>query len=80
MCHPCPCCAYITLDEVAGWEICPVCFWEDDGHSDDTAGEPSGPNDGLSLTAARDNFAKVGVCDVRFLSNVRAPRPDEIPD
>ena len=27
---PCPCCGYHTLAEERRWEICPICFWEDD--------------------------------------------------
>lgn len=26
----CLCCGYRTLDERGGFDICPVCFWEDD--------------------------------------------------
>jgi hypothetical protein len=26
----CPCCGYYTLDGRGGYDICPVCFWEDD--------------------------------------------------
>ena len=31
--YPCPCCGYLTLGDEhrGGYEICPVCFWEDDG-------------------------------------------------
>lgn len=29
--HRCPCCGFLTLDERGTFEICPVCFWEDDG-------------------------------------------------
>ncbi|MFG1660373.1 CPCC family cysteine-rich protein [Micromonospora chersina] len=32
--YACPCCGYLTLDERGGSEICPVCFWEDDGRRD----------------------------------------------
>lgn len=30
--YTCPCCGYKTLEEeVRGsYEICPICFWEDD--------------------------------------------------
>ncbi len=30
---PCPCCRYETLTEHATFEMCPVCWWEDDGQS-----------------------------------------------
>lgn len=29
--EPCPCCGYMTLDRRGAYDICPVCFWEDDG-------------------------------------------------
>lgn len=28
----CPCCGYLTLVERGGYDICPVCFWEDDAY------------------------------------------------
>lgn len=28
----CPCCGYLTLDERGGYDICPVCYWEDDAY------------------------------------------------
>ena len=28
---PCPCCGYMVFEEPPGsYEICPICFWEDD--------------------------------------------------
>jgi hypothetical protein len=32
--YPCPCCGFVTLGERSAFEICPVCFWEDDGQDD----------------------------------------------
>lgn len=30
--YPCPCCGHRVLSAMPGsYEICPVCFWEDDG-------------------------------------------------
>lgn len=37
--HICPCCAYETLAEKSGFEICPVCFWENDGQDDTNVDE-----------------------------------------
>jgi hypothetical protein len=28
--HKCPCCGYHTLKAKGKYDICPVCFWEDD--------------------------------------------------
>jgi hypothetical protein len=46
-----------TLDERSGYEICPICFWEDDGQdSDDADIVRGGPNSNYSLTEARSDF------------------------
>src|SRR5689334_2039787 len=53
----CPCCGYRTLADHAGFEICILCWWEDDGQSDLDADQVrGGPNGDQSLTAARANF------------------------
>jgi len=77
----CPCCRCKTLDERGSFEICAVCFWEDDGQDDDDADVVrGGPNGGLSLTQARANYRAMGACDERSKQFVRAPRPEELPD
>jgi hypothetical protein len=74
----CPCCGYKTLDERGGFDICEVCFWEDDGQDDHDAGIiRGGPNGSLSLTQARANYKKFGACDERSIQSVRAPKPEE---
>ncbi|WFE29842.1 CPCC family cysteine-rich protein [Solwaraspora sp. WMMD791] len=78
--HACPCCGYLTLAERGSYEICPVCFWEDDGQDEhDAARVRGGPNRGLSLLDARKNFATIGASDPRDLKHVRPPRPEEHP-
>lgn len=53
----CPCCGYPTLDERGGYEICQICWWEDDGQDDSDADiVRGGPNHHYSLTDARKNF------------------------
>ncbi|MEU4764004.1 CPCC family cysteine-rich protein [Actinosynnema sp. NPDC023794] len=69
----CPCCGYLTLRERGGWDICPVCFWEDDGHGDHNADQRSGANR-LTLTEARENFVRFGACDERSVKHVRPPK------
>ncbi len=50
----CPSCGYPTLLERAGYEICEICNWEDDGQDDKNADEIlGGPNKNLSLTTSR---------------------------
>lgn len=58
----CPCCGYPTLDGRANYEICFLCWWEDDGQDDDSATVIfGGPNHDYSLRDARANFARSGV-------------------
>jgi hypothetical protein len=76
--YPCRCCGFLTLPEPPGgtYEICPVCFWEDDpvqGQDPDYAGGANAP----SLNEARRNFAAYGASEERFRPNVRPPRDDE---
>ncbi|KAB8196239.1 hypothetical protein FH608_005540 [Nonomuraea phyllanthi] len=78
--HPCPCCGFLTLATRGGYEICPVCFWEDDGQDDHDADDVrGGPNYELSLTQGRRNFAEFGASSRRVLPHVRLPRSDEHP-
>ena len=76
--YPCPCCGNRTLSERAGYEICPVCFWEDDGQDDDDADVVrGGPNRDLSLTVARENFKRIGASHPGRLAHVRPPTEEE---
>lgn len=76
--YRCPCCRFKTLNERAGCELCPVCYWEDDGQDDHDADEVrGGPNADLSLSQARQNFREFGACDRRFNEAVRTPTPEE---
>lgn len=53
----CPCCLYPTLDHLDSYEICYLCFWEDDGQGEEELEEVwGGPNGDYSLKRARDNF------------------------
>lgn len=75
----CPCCGLRTLDERGGYDICPVCFWEDDGQDDHNADlVTGGPNGSLSLSIARQNYRSFGACEESMLENVRPPLPEEL--
>src|SRR6266496_3736756 len=74
----CPCCRYLTLDERGGYEICPVCLWEDDGQDDQDAARVRGGSNGfLSLDEARRNYVAFGACDDKSRQHVRPPLPHE---
>ena len=79
-CFGCPGCGYLTLEEQSPgtYEICPVCYWEDDPVQFDDPTFPGGANV-VSLEEARRNFAEHGVSDLRHKSKVRNPRSEEIP-
>jgi len=78
--YACPCCGYLTLSEEppGTFEICAVCFWEDDAVQFREPDETDGANT-VSLRVARANFAEFGASERRFLDDVRPPHPDEIP-
>jgi len=77
--HRCPCCKFRTLCGRGQDEICPVCFWHDDGQDEAEAAEVwGGPNYTLSLLQAQRNFAAIGAVEERVRRFVRAPFPDEL--
>lgn len=60
----CPCCGSRTISERGQYEICKVCWWEDDGQDNESADKIyGGPNYGISLTQGRYNFLKFGLYD-----------------
>lgn len=63
----CPCCGFRTLTERGGYEICRVCFWEDDGSHD--LDRVSGPNH-MTLREGRENFARLGAMSEKAAANV----------
>jgi hypothetical protein len=78
----CPCCGSFTLASRGAYEICPVCFWEDDDEDeefDQTAPErPEGPNH-VHLWQAQRNYATFEASEERLTRFVRPPRPEEMP-
>lgn len=77
--YKCVCCGYYTMEsEPPGtFEICPVCFWEDDNVQFDDPEYEGGAN-GISLNKARENYKKTGAISEKYLKNVRQPYKDEI--
>ena len=55
--YACPCCSYRSLQERGAYDICPVCFWEDDGTAE--LDRISGSNH-MTLHEARLNFQTFG--------------------
>jgi hypothetical protein len=77
--YRCPCCRCKTLCGRAQDEICPVCYWEDDGQDEHDADlVRGGPNESLSLRQAQTNSAKYGASDQGRVAHVRAALPGEL--
>jgi len=76
--YTCPCCEYRTLDSGPGcFDICPVCYWEDDNLQRNNPDYTGGAND-ISLNNARENYKKLGAISQEYLNIVRYPLPEEI--
>lgn len=66
----CPCCGYRSLENRGEYEVCHVCFWEDDGSDDPD--RLSVPNH-MTLREARENFRRLGAVSEHA-------RPHVLPD
>jgi len=76
--YACPCCGYKTFihESNGSFDICEVCFWEDDPVQLDDPDFEGGANS-MSLRQSQQNFLEFGACDKNMLSNVRLPTSDE---
>jgi hypothetical protein len=76
--YPCPCCKHLTFDSVGEYDICPICFWEDDPVQEEKPDLAGGANK-VSLVEAEQNFLKFGASEREFLKHCRQPLPAEMP-
>jgi hypothetical protein len=71
--YPCPCCGYLVFDQGPGsYDICPICFWEDDAVQLEFATNGGGANR-VSLVDGQRNFAALGACEEAAVAHVRPP-------
>jgi hypothetical protein len=76
--YRCPCCGFRTLTAPESMQLCPVCWWEDDGQEDADASEVRlTVNGALSLDEARGYYREIGAAHPRFLRYVRKPLASE---
>ena len=74
----CACCGCYTLEEPeGGYEICPVCFWEDDAVQNNDPEFTGGANK-VCLREAQENFEEFGACTESAIPFVREPDAEEI--
>ena len=77
----CPCCGYKTFrhEPDGSYDICTVCFWEDDPVQLIDPDYEGGANR-VSLRQAQKNFQKFGTCEEDMVKNVQPPGKDEARD
>jgi hypothetical protein len=76
--RPCPCCGHLTLEFDPGdYEICPVCYWEDDPVQSNDPDFKPGANK-VTLNEGRANYRAVGASELEYKDSVRPPRSEEI--
>lgn len=71
----CPCCGYKTLSEARVYEICSICFWEDDPYQRDRVKETGANN--VSLAEGQVNYVGFGACDRERVPYVRTPNAQD---
>ncbi|WP_417794242.1 CPCC family cysteine-rich protein [Terasakiella pusilla] len=78
--YPCPCCGYLTYEEEpsGNFDICPVCFWEDDPFQATDPTTAQGANK-VSLLQAQINYKEFGACEHEMRRHVRPPKEGEKP-
>ena len=76
--YKCPCCGYYTFDKKdRAYDICPVCFWEDDPEQYANPLMANGANH-VSLATARINYKHFAACDPEMKKYVRGAKKDEL--
>lgn len=77
--YKCPCCGYYTFDNKpdGSYDICKVCFWEDDPIQLEDPTYEGGANK-ASLIQAQKNYQEFGACEREMISHIRKPFPEEL--
>ncbi len=75
--YPCPCCGHLVFTEPPGsFDICLICFWEDDATQLRWPRLAGGAN-AVSLLDAQRNLARFGAIEEGFAGDVREAAADE---
>jgi hypothetical protein len=79
--YTCPCCGYKTLDRKppGTFQVCKICFWEDDTIQYYDPEYNGGANE-ISLREAQHNFLKIGASRERFKECAHKPTRGDIKD
>jgi hypothetical protein len=76
--YACPCCGHKTFYRPPNgtYDLCEVCFWEDDGVQFEDPDYEGGANK-VSLRQAQKNYLKFGACEEEAISSVRSATDEE---
>jgi hypothetical protein len=69
--YSCPCCGYKTIGSDGNYDICPICFWEDDPFQ--KMNEYDLGANTIPLVEAQKNYIRYGACEEKATQNVRKP-------
>lgn len=72
----CPCCDHLSLASRGDYDICEICYWEDDGTDDVLYSTPFSPNH-MTLAQGRLNYKTFGACTRAMLCHVKMPSADQ---
>lgn len=76
----CPCCGYKVFNEPPGsYDICRICFWEDDVFQLYFPHQTGGPNR-CNLIEAQVNYVQFGACERAMSKNARLPTESDARD
>jgi hypothetical protein len=75
----CPCCGYKSIGSIGEWEICLICYWEDDPIQRDDPDYDGGANE-PSLRQAQKNYMEYGACQIDRIKYVRKEGRDDKKD
>ena len=71
--YPCPCCGYVVFSGPPGsFDVCPICYWEDDPVQLLNLSYQGGANT-VSLLEAQRSFVALGASEAVFSKLVRIP-------
>lgn len=81
MSYPCPCCKNLTLSEPppGTYELCAVCYWEDDAVQFHNPQYEGGANT-MSLVVAQEAYLRFGAISEELIPFVRKPSSSELPE
>ncbi|NOU96195.1 hypothetical protein GC093_23645 [Paenibacillus sp. LMG 31456] len=69
--YTCPCCGYKKIASDGDYDICPICFWEDDPYQ--KMNEYDLGANTIPLVEAQKNYIRLGACEEKATHVVRKP-------